>query len=92
MAYNGYLAPHADLIRRLDASGFSKFEIAQQLISMGIKGNCWSNDPGIIARSMSGMVGYVLRDGSYKCKAKTPKWQVWTPEMQEAEFQREYGQ
>lgn len=89
MAYNGYLAPHMGLIRDLTAQGKTRAYIAALLYDYkGVRSpniqNGLSRDEEI--RSFSGLIGLAL----YGPPKKKPQWQVWTPEMQAAEIEREY--
>jgi hypothetical protein len=80
MSYNGYWAAFAPDIRRLAAQGLSCQQIADKLRY-------------VLPETLEqGMVRYILRGPQAKKKKKTAKWQTWTPEMQEAEFQREYAE
>jgi hypothetical protein len=93
MSYSGYLAPHAGKIIWWARKGKHPKEIADILIGMGVRSpwadiSYWSASSN--HRAMVAVVKYVIRGGPPP-KQNKPKWQVWTPESQEAEFQREYA-
>lgn len=90
--YEGYLAPHVKLIKKLHAKGHSGTAIARHLLDIGIEQPLWwsggyEHDSRV--QSLAALVRYILRGPSKR--EKPVKWQVWTPEMQEAEFQSEYA-
>ena len=78
MSYNGYWVEFVPDIRRLAADGLTCQQIADKLRHV-------LHEP-----LEHGVVRYILRVEA-GIKPKKQKWQVWTPEMQEAEFQREYA-
>lgn len=81
MSYNGLWASLVPDIKQFAARGMDCEMIASALCGRG---------PEPISAHM---VRYILR-GGYKPKPKVArigKWQTWTPEMQEAEFEREYS-
>lgn len=85
--YSGFLVSHVPQIRHLAGMGNKPKAIAEILIAEGVRSPyAYGHDP---LPAMTAMVSYVLRGGNKK-KPKA-RWQTWTPEMQEAEFQREYA-
>lgn len=69
MAYNGYLAPHAEKIKELSAQGYSPVVIADALYDHGVRASNGGNNAFQQKESLAQMVKYVLRDEPTRKKA-----------------------
>jgi hypothetical protein len=92
MGYSGYLAPHLEKARRLREAGIPLLQVAGCLYAEDrVRAPCprdyWTIDDELraIAGSLSGALNQKPK------RTQSTRWQAWTPEMQEAEFQREYA-